>query len=90
MHCRGLVRLIKRNRRLTSLEQQNVLKTERRITGRNPGLLSKSCVFPDLQYTSIYPALRASQRLFTKTDGFSFEHHVFCDGPEGESQGCDE
>ena len=34
--------------------------------------------------------LRASRWLFTKTDGFSFEHHVFCDGPKGESQGCDE
>jgi len=45
---------------------------------------------PDLQNTSMCSALRASTGLFTKTDGFSFEHHVFCDGPEGESQGCDE
>ena len=43
-----------------------------------------------LQNTSLYSALWASLWLFTKTDGFSFEHHVFCDGPEGESQGCDE
>ena len=43
-----------------------------------------------LQNTSMYSALRASHWLFTKTDGFSFEHHIFCGGPEGESQVCDE
>jgi hypothetical protein len=38
----------------------------------------------------MYAALRASLWLFTKIDGFNFEHHVVCDGPKGESQGCDE
>jgi hypothetical protein len=28
----------------------------------------------------MYAALRASLWLFTKIDGFNFEHHVVCDG----------
>ena len=75
MHCRGLVRLIKRNRRLTSLEQQNVLKTERRITGRNPGLLSKSCVFPD--YASLHPGYTAEKHVNFICD--RFVDHVLCE-----------
>jgi len=43
-----------------------------------------------LQNTSMYSALWASLRLFTKIDWINFEHHVFCDGPKGESQGCGE
>jgi len=35
-------------------------------------------------------ALWASFQLFTKIDWINFEHHAFCDGPKGESQGCDE
>jgi hypothetical protein len=47
------------------------------------------CMLP-LLHPSMGYALQASLWLFTKIDGFNFEHHVVCDGPKGESQGCDE
>ena len=60
-------------------------------TGRKlPAHYQPQAILPDLHNTSMYSALRASLRLFTKIDWIYFEHHVLCDGPQGESQGCDE
>ena len=47
------------------------------------------CMLP-LLHPSMGYALQASLWLFTKIDGFNFEHHVVCNGPKGESQGGDE
>jgi hypothetical protein len=44
---------------------------------RNPGNACHEVDLPGLQNTSMYSALRASIRLFTKIDGFNCEHHGF-------------
>ncbi len=59
------------------------------VPGTTP-LISKPPEDTGLQNTSMYSALRASQRLFTKIDWINFEHHVICDGPEDKAHGRDE